>query len=118
MTGQGVLIIAQNDEYHPLEVLGDMIVDWLKAEGIENIDLTKDRDSITGDLSKYNLVIFAMTPRKLSSMEEKALVNFVESGKALMAIHSATVLDPENTEFIEMGAFLVQVQTQIILIIP
>ena len=34
MSGSGVLILAQDDQYHPLESLGDMMVGWLKDAGL------------------------------------------------------------------------------------
>lgn len=102
MSGSKILILAQSDKYHPLEILGEMMSGWLKAEGIEDITLTKDRSVITNDLSKYNLLIFAMSAGKLTQAEEEALVSFVENGKKFMGIHAATVVDPENAKYIEM----------------
>jgi type 1 glutamine amidotransferase len=108
MTEPKVLILAQNDRHHPLETLGEMMVDWLKDEGISDVTLTKDRSAMTGDLSEYDLLVFCMTADKLSPAEEQATVSFVEGGKKLMGIHSATVVNEENLKYIEMigGRFI------------
>jgi type 1 glutamine amidotransferase len=102
MSESKILIIAQNDRYHPLETLGEMMVRWLKDEGISDVTLTKDRSAIVSDLKKYDLLVFCMTPDKLSTAEEEAIVSFVEGGKKLMGIHSATVVNEENVKYIEM----------------
>lgn len=108
MTESKVLILAQNDQYHPLETLGEMMVGWLKDEGLSDVTLTKDRSAITSDLSQYDLLIFCMTADRLSSAAEDAIVSFVEGGKKLMGIHSATVVNEENRKYIEMigGRFI------------
>ena len=108
MSDSKILIIAQSDKYHPLEILGEMMHGWLKAEGIDNVTLTKDRAAIINDLNQYNLLIFAVSPGKLSPEEEEAIVSFVENGKKFIGIHAATVINPENTKYIEMigGRFI------------
>ena len=102
------LILANSDQYHPLETLGEMMADWLKDSGGYSVTLSKDRSVITEKLNQYDLLILAATTNKLSPAEENAIASFVEGGKKLMAIHSATVLDPDNVKFIEMigGRFI------------
>jgi len=108
MSGSKILIVAQNDQYHPLETLGEMMLDWLKDDGFRSVTLSKDRSAITSDLDNYDLLIFCLQPNKLSPAEEDAIVSFVDSGKKLMGIHSATVAAPENAKYIEMigGRFI------------
>jgi type 1 glutamine amidotransferase len=108
MSKSKILIIAESDQYHPLEILGEMMVGWLKDEGISDVTLTKDRSAITGDLHKYDLLVFCMTVGDLSPAEEEAIVSFVEDGKKLMGIHSATVVNAEKLKYIEMigGRFI------------
>jgi type 1 glutamine amidotransferase len=101
MSESKVLILAQSDKYHPLEILGEMMSGWLKAENVD-ITLSKDRSALSSDLNQYNLLVFAMTAGKLSPSEEDALVSFVDSGKRLFGIHSATVVEPENVKYIDM----------------
>lgn len=102
MSESNVLILAQSDKYHPLEILGEMMQGWLKGEGISDVTLIRDRATIASDLNKYRLLIVCATVGKLSPAEEEAIVNFVAGGKMLMGIHSATVVEPENTRYIEM----------------
>lgn len=102
MSKSKVLILARNDQWHQLEHLGEMITNWLKAEGISSVALTNDRAVLAGDINRYDLMIFCMTPEKFSPEEEDSIVNFVEDGKKFMGIHSATVVSEENTKYIEM----------------
>lgn len=102
MSESRVLILGNNDEHHPLEILAEMMEGWLKDSGMQNVTLCKERSAITENLDEYDMLILAMTPYKLSSAEEDALVSFVVGGKKLMAIHSATVVDAENEKYIEM----------------
>jgi type 1 glutamine amidotransferase len=97
-----MLILAKNDQHHPLETLGEMMVDWLEDSGIGQVTLSKERSTAIEQVNEYDLLIYSTTTNKLSPSEESAIVGFVESGKKLMAIHSATVVDPENVKFIEM----------------
>jgi type 1 glutamine amidotransferase len=108
MSDSRTLIMAQSDQYHPLETLGEMMVGWLKDEDISDVTLTTDRSAIAGDLSQYDLLVFCMTVGKLSAEEQDSVVSFVEDGKKLMGIHSATVVDEENSKYIEMigGRFI------------
>ena len=102
MSESRILILANNDQHHPLETLAEMMEGWLKNSGLWNVTLSKDRSAITEDLNEYDLLILAMTPSKFSPTEEDALVSFVEGGKKLMAIHSATVVDAGNEKYIEV----------------
>ena len=70
--------------------------------GSQNVTLTGDRAAISDDLKDYDLLILAITLGDLSQAEEDALVGFVEGGKKLMGIHSATVVNEGNTRYIEM----------------
>jgi len=102
MSDSKILIVAQNDQHHPLETLGKMMLGWLKDEGFSSVTLTKDRAAMTADLDEYDLLIFCVQPNELSPAEEYAIVSFVDGGKKLMAIHAATVVNPENVKYIEM----------------
>ncbi|MFC1714981.1 ThuA domain-containing protein [Candidatus Poribacteria bacterium] len=102
MSESRILILANNDQYHPLETLADMMEGWLKDSGMKDVTLSKDRSVISGNLNEYDLLILAMTPSDLSAADEDALVSFVADGKKLMGIHSATVVDAENEKYIEM----------------
>jgi len=102
MSESRILILAENDQYHPLETLADMMVDWLKDSGLKDVALSKDRSVIAGDLNEYDLLILAMTPGDLSPTDEDALINFVAGGKKLMGIHSATVVDAEKEKYIQL----------------
>jgi len=94
-----ILILSKNDQHHKLETLGSMIVEWTKdLEDIE-IEVSHDRNMLS-KLSGFDLCIFCVTPGEFTNEEEKSLVDFVEGGKNLLAVHSATVVNEKNTKFI------------------
>ena len=97
-----VLILSQNDQHHKLETLGSMIVEWTKdLEDIE-IEVSHDMDMLS-KLSGFDLCLFCATPgQQLTNETEESLVDFVEGGKSLLAVHSATVVDEKNTKYIDL----------------
>ena len=97
-----ILILGKNDQHHPLEEFAEMSVGWLESAGFADVAMTNNRAVITENPGDYDLLILAMTPNKLSDAEEDELVNFVDNGKKLMAIHSATVVDESNVKYIDM----------------
>ena len=95
-----VLILSKNDQHHKLETLGSMIVEWTNALDLE-VEVTHDRDMLS-KLGDFNLCIFCVTPGEMTSKEEQSLVDFVEDGKKLLAVHSATVVNEKNTKYIDL----------------
>ena len=109
MNASKILILVKDDKHHSMENLGKMMVEWLEGEGITDVTLTNDRTDIKKDLSKYDLLILGMTPsdsspalEPLPEVEEDALVNFVQDGKKLMAIHCVTDVSKANLKYIDM----------------
>jgi len=98
-----VLILSKNDQWHPLEELGARIVDWAgELEGVE-AEVSHDRGILTsGKLDTYEVCLLCTTMRELTDEQEQALVNFVERGKGLFGIHSATVVEEERTRYINL----------------
>lgn len=96
-----ILILSRNDQYHKLEVLSSMIVEWTK--GFEDIELEVSHNiDMLAELSGFDLCIFCVTPTELTNEEEQSLGDFVESGKNLLAVHSATVVSEKNTRYIDL----------------
>ena len=97
-----ILLLSKNDQHHKLEYLGSMIVEWTKE--LEDIDIKVSHDNDTlRKLSGFDLCILCLTPGgELTDEEEKSLVDFVDGGKSLLAVHSATVVDEKNAKYIEL----------------
>jgi len=98
-----VLILSKSDQWHPLEELGSMIVNWSKElEGIE-AEVSHDKEILAGGkLDSYDVCILAITVGELTDEQEQSLVDFVEEGKGLFCIHSATVVNEQHTKYINL----------------
>jgi len=101
-----VLILSQDDQYHKLETLGSLIVEWTKELNLD-IQISHEKDAIF-KLKDFDLCLLCMTVGKFTDEEEQALVDFVKAGKSLFAFHSASVIDEKNTKYIDLlsGRFL------------
>ena len=97
-----ISILSRNDQHHKLEDIGSMIVEWTKE--LEDIEIEVSHDNNTlRKLSGFDLCILCFTPGgELTDEEEKSLVDFVEGGKNLLAVHSATVVDEKNAKYIDL----------------
>ncbi len=98
-----VLILSKNDQWHPLEELGSMIVNWSQElEGVE-IEVSHDKEILaSGKLDTCDVCILCATVGELTDEQEQAVVDFVEKGKGLFAVHSATVVDEKRTKYINL----------------
>jgi type 1 glutamine amidotransferase len=96
-----VLILSQNDRHHKLENLGSMIVEWTADLEDVEIEVSHDRSTIS-ELDDFELCIFCVTPGEMTNEEEQSLADFVNSGKDLLPVHSATVVNERNTKYIEL----------------
>ena len=104
-----VLILSKSDQWHPLEKLGSMIMGWSKElEGIET-EVTHDKEILaSGKLDTCDVCILCATIGELADEQEQSIVDFVEKGKGLFALHSATVVDEKHTKYIDLigGIFI------------
>lgn len=104
-----VLIVSKNDQWHPLEELGAMIVGWSKELGGIEAEVSHDMEILTrGKLDTCDVCILPITVGELTDEQEQALVDFVENGKGLFGLHSATVVNERNTKYIDLigGRFI------------
>jgi len=95
-----VLILSKNDQYHKLEALGSMIVEWSKE--LKNVDIkVSHENSVLSELDGFDLCVLCITASDLiTERESQALADFVASGNKLLAVHSATVIDEKNLLYI------------------
>ena len=98
-----VLILSMNDRYHLLEELGSKILDWLKELGDVQTEFRHDKAILaSGELDTYDICILCTTMDDLTVEQEGGIVDFVEGGKNLFGIHSATVINEERTRYISL----------------
>jgi len=97
------LILSRNDRYHPLEELGSKILDWLKELKDVRTEVSHDKGILaSGELDACDICILCTTMDDLTVEQEKGIVDFVEDGKNLFGIHSATVINEERTRYISL----------------
>jgi len=96
-----VLLLSQDDQYHKLETLGSLIIDWTKELSDIEIQVSHEKDALLG-LKDFDLCLLCLTVNQLSDEEGKALADFVKSGKSVFAFHSASVINEANTGYIDL----------------
>jgi type 1 glutamine amidotransferase len=98
-----LLILSRDDQYHQLQELGSKIVDWIGGlEGIK-IEVAHDGEILTdGRLSSYDICILCTALSDLTDEQEEGIIDFVDDGKKLFGIHSATVVGEEHRKYIDL----------------
>ncbi len=98
-----VLILSKNDRYHLLEELGSKILDWLKELEEVRTEVSHDKGILASrELDTCDICILCTTMGDLTAEQEEGIVEFVEDGKNLFGIHSATVINEERKRYISL----------------
>jgi type 1 glutamine amidotransferase len=100
-TLSNILLLSQDDQFHKLETLGSLIVDWSKELSDIDMQVSHDMDMLL-KLNGFNLCLLCLTVSQLNDEEEQALVDFVKSGNRLFAFHSASAVNENNTKYIDL----------------
>ncbi|MAF12323.1 hypothetical protein CMK11_17895 [Candidatus Poribacteria bacterium] len=95
------LVLSKNDQHHPLEELGERLMDWLADSDVVETEHTHDSDALA-DLTMYDLCVICATMNELTPEQEASVLRFVRDGGKLVGIHSVTVIDAERTAFIDL----------------
>lgn len=86
-----VLFEVGGANFHDPVELPALLKGVLEKTGEFEITITQDRNQFTAaKISEYDLVMIYTTGGELTTQQEQGLVGFVESGKGLVGIHSAT----------------------------
>lgn len=86
-----VLFEVGGAQFHDPVKLPVMLKDVLEKTGDFEITITEDRDQFKAEnINNYDLVMIYTTGGDLTPEQEQGLVQFVENGKGLVGIHSAT----------------------------
>lgn len=98
-----MLVLSRDDRYHQLQELGLKIVDWMgELEGI-NTEVSHDEEILAGGrLSPYDVCILCTAMNDLTDEQEEGMIDFVDDGKKLFGIHSATVVDEDHRRYIDL----------------
>ncbi|MDH7602377.1 MAG: ThuA domain-containing protein [Armatimonadota bacterium] len=77
--------------YHDNPALYEMLKKKLEATGRFVLTITDNRDELAKPaIDKYDVVLIYTTGGSLTEAQEKGLISFVENGKGVVGIHSAT----------------------------
>jgi len=98
---QKILILSQNDRYHKLEILGDMITEWLTdVKGVQT-EVSHDQ-AVLHQMSDFDLCLVCFTASQLTDREECVLGSSVRDRKPVFAIYTATVVNEKSEMYIDM----------------
>ena len=89
--------------YHDFDACGKVLIDYLSTTGKIKPELIKEKSILSSDaLNDYEAIIIYTQGGKLTEREENGLLSFVQKGKGLLGIHSASDSFKENKEYIKM----------------
>ncbi len=97
-----ILLLGHKSKHHDSELLADILTKQYFKDGI-NISYTNDPDDLNDQvLGKYDGLVVYANYDSIKPAQEKALLNFVKSGKGFIPIHSASYCFRNSPEVVEM----------------
>ncbi len=97
-----ILFLGHTAKHHDSEKLADIFSKEFFKDGI-NITYTVNEDDLNeANLNKYDGLIVYANYDSISASQEKALLNFVKSGKGFIPLHSASFCFRNSPEVVEM----------------
>ena len=97
-----VLFLGHDSRHHPSDRAAGHLVPTLAKEGI-NLSYTTDPNDLNPQtLSKYDAVMLYANHDSITPAQEKALLDFVASGKGFLPIHSASYSFRNSPDFIKL----------------
>jgi putative membrane-bound dehydrogenase-like protein len=101
-----ILFLGDDGHHQPME-RSQQIIPYLASRGIYVHYTEQMQDLNTENLNQFDGLIFYGNQTKLNGKQESALLNYVNAGGALVAIHSASAMFPESDAYINLigGAF-------------
>ena len=97
-----LLFLGHEIEHHNSRAYFPILASALTKDGI-NITYTENPSDLNSEnLSKYDGLIVYANHEEIGKAEEKALLNFVETGKAFIPIHSASFCFKNSPAYIDI----------------
>jgi putative membrane-bound dehydrogenase-like protein len=97
-----ILFLGHKSKHHDSEKLADILTKEYFKEGI-NISYTTDPDDLNErNLQQYDGLIVYANYDTITTSQEKALLDFVRSGKGFIPLHSASFCFRNSPEVVEM----------------
>ncbi|WKN31478.1 ThuA domain-containing protein [Porifericola rhodea] len=97
-----ILFLGHDSEHHNSEAYMPLLSSALFQSGI-NFTYTEDLNDLNAEkLSYYDGLLLYANHETISAAQEKALMNFVEGGKAFIPVHCASYCFHNSDKFIDM----------------
>jgi len=97
-----VLVLGNEGEIHAFDKTTAQVVPELAKEGINWFYSTSPADLNSQNLSKFDAVLLYAKYDSMAPAQEKALLDFVNSGKGFLAVHSAAESFPNSPAYIRL----------------
>lgn len=97
-----ILLLGHKSEHHLSEKFAEIISQAFFKSGI-NISYTTDPDDLNaGNLAKYDGLMIYANHDQITPSQEKALLDYVKSGKGFIPVHCASFCFQNSPEYINM----------------
>lgn len=97
-----ILLLGHNSKHHDSEKFAEVISQAFFKDGI-NISYTTDLNDLNdANLAKYDGLMIYANYDTITPSVEKALINYVKSGKGFIPVHCASFCFQNSPEYIDM----------------
>jgi len=98
-----VLFLGHTSPHHPSMALMPILAAPLARKGIQMTHVTSPEEALRPEvLAHYDALMIYANHKTLTAAQEQALVSFVEGGKGLIALHSASAMFTESPRYIPL----------------
>jgi uncharacterized protein len=103
-----ILFLGHDSEHHNSASFMPMLASQLSLEGINFTYTSNPNDLNASNLVNYDALMIYANHDSITSTQEQALLEFVESGKGFIPVHSASWCFRNSTNYIDLvgGQFL------------
>ncbi|MDX9974855.1 MAG: ThuA domain-containing protein [FCB group bacterium] len=102
MAKKRVLMLV-GGEYHPFEACAAIFKEFVEASGRYTVTVTADLDTLKADaVAKFDAVVLTMHAADIKKPQLDGLLNFVEKGGALVALHTAAASFKKQDAYIDL----------------
>ncbi len=98
-----VLFLGHTSTHHPSMALMPILAAPLARKGIQLTHVASPDEALRPEvLAHYDALMIYANHKTLTAAQEQALVSFVEDGKGLIALHSASAMFTESPRYIPL----------------
>src|SRR5437867_3274076 len=97
-----MLVLGNDGEIHAFEKTTALVVPELAKEGINFFYSISPADLNSQNLAKFDAVLLYAKYDSITPAQENALLDFVNSGKGFLAVHSAAESFPKSPAYVRL----------------